>query len=245
MRLHRFFIQDHLRNKKAITLLDGDVIHQLKDVFRLGTGDQLILLDNSGFEYLSEIELLAKGKAEIKILQSSVGNTSEKEVWLFASLIKKDNYEWILEKCTELGVSHFIPIISERSEKKDLNLERAEKIIQEASEQSGRAIMPTLHEVTDLKKVFSLKNLPQKLFAFHTDGETFEKEKLGKQSELEKSLGIPHEKVSCGIFIGPEGGWTEREVELFRSKNIPIYSLGKQVLRAETAAVAITSLFLL
>src|SRR4051812_300127 len=107
MRLHRFFIEEHLRNKETLILHDSEVIHQWKDVFRLRPTDQIILLDNTGFEYIAEIVLLAKGTAEIKIIDKSVGNIPDKEIWLFASLVKKDNYEWILEKGTELGVSHF------------------------------------------------------------------------------------------------------------------------------------------
>jgi 16S rRNA (uracil1498-N3)-methyltransferase len=246
MKLQRFFIEEHLRNKKEVTLFEESIIHQLKDVFRLHSGNRIILLDNSGFEYLAEIIMLARGKAEIKILEANARNSIDKEVWLFASLIKKDNFEWIVEKCTELGVSHFVPVLSERSEKKDLNIERAEKIIKEASEQSGRAVMPILHEIVNLEEALELNSKPEKLIAFHPEGELFTRDTvLGRQTELGKSLGVPDEKISYGIFIGPEGGWTEKEIELFKTKSIPLYSLGKQILRAETAAVAISSLFLL
>ncbi len=250
MRLHRFFIEEHLRNKKELTILETELLHQLKNVFRLNAGDQLILLDNSGFEYISEITLLTKSKAEIKIIDSSAAAdlaSTDKEVWLFASLIKKDNFEWIIEKTTELGISHIVPVISARTEKKDLNLERAHKIVKEASEQSGRGMMPTLHDVRDLTDAIThAQENNINLVAFHSEGETFDKERvLNKQSNLEKSLGIPTEKKSLGILIGPEGGWSDNEITLFKSKHIPIYSIGKQVLRAETAAVAITALILL
>ncbi|MBA3550732.1 16S rRNA (uracil(1498)-N(3))-methyltransferase [Patescibacteria group bacterium] len=248
MRLHRFFIEEHLRNKKDFTLYDTDIIHQLKDVFRLRQGDQLILLDNTGFEYIAEIVVLAKGKGEIKIIDTSAAlNIPEKEVWLFASLIKKDNYEWILEKCTELGVSHFVPMLSDRTEKKDLNIERAHKIIKEASEQSGRGVMPTIHDVRDFKDALThAQEQNMKFLAFHVGGEHFDKEKvLNRKSTLEKSLGIPQEKNAYGIFVGPEGGWSDKEVNLFKEHGVLVYSLGKQVLRTETAAIAISSILLL
>ncbi len=247
MRLHRFFIEEHLRNKKEFTLYDTDIIHQLKDVFRLRAGDQLILLDNTGFEYISEIVILARGEATIKIVDTSAAlNVPEKEVWLFASIIKKDNYEWILEKGTEIGILYFVPMLSDRTEKKDLNIERAHKIVKEASEQSGRGVMPVIADV--LKFSDALTHAAEnklKLIAFHIEGETFSKDKIFKQSALEHSLGIPQEKISLGVMIGPEGGWSDKEINLLKEKNIPIYSLGKQVLRAETAAVAIASLILL
>ncbi|MES2436470.1 MAG: RsmE family RNA methyltransferase [Patescibacteria group bacterium] len=247
MKLQRFFIEEQLRNKKDITLYDDDLIHQLKDVFRLRVGDQIMLLDNSGFEYLAEVVLLARGKGEIKIIdQSAAINVPKEEVWLFASLIKKDNYEWILEKCTELGVSHFVPIVSDRTEKKDLNSERAQKIIKEASEQSERGVMPVLYDVHTLEQTLEKYAGTFPIYAFHI-GQEFPKfnysEIKNKHADRNASLKLPEEPI--GIFVGPEGGWTEKEVELFKQHSVQIYSLGNQVLRAETAAIAISSLVLL
>ena len=247
MKLQRFFIEEQLRNKKDITLYDDELIHQLKDVFRLRTGDQIMLLDNSGFEYLSEIVVLARGKGEIKIIdQSAALNVPKKEVWLFAALIKKDNYEWILEKCTELGVSHFVPLVTDRTEKKDLNIERARKIIKEASEQSERGVMPVLHGVVTLEEAVTTYAKQFPLYAFHI-GQQYEKfnysEIKNKHADRNATLKLPEEPV--GIFIGPEGGWTEKEANLFIEKEIKVYTIGNQVLRAETAAIAISSLILL
>ncbi|MCC2631006.1 MAG: hypothetical protein K0S38_815 [Candidatus Paceibacter sp.] len=231
MRLHRFFIEEHLRNKKEVTIFDENQIHQWKDVFRLRAGDKIILLDNTGFEYLAEVELLAKGKAELKILDQSVAtNIPKKEVWLFASLIKKDNFEWILEKGTELGVSHVVPIISDRTEKKDINMERAQKIVREASEQSGRGKLPEIDEPIDIEKAINSAHIP--LIAFHISGEKFVAD-------------FHNAKQTIGILVGPEGGWSDREISLFKEKDIPVYSLGEQVLRAETAAIVIPALLLL
>jgi 16S rRNA (uracil1498-N3)-methyltransferase len=233
MRLHRFFIDEHLRNKKDIAVYDDGIIHQWKNVFRLRTGDRIILLDNSGFEFLSEISLLAKGKAELKIIQSSQAeNVVQKDIRLFPAVIKKDNLEWVLEKGTELGVSRFVPIVSDRSEKKGLNMERCKKILREASEQSERGFIPEIEEPATLKEAIDMAQkdgIP--LIAFHGEGKAFkEGRKTGDR---------------CGILIGPEGGWTNEEVEFFLSKDIPLYSLGKQILRAETAAIAAASLLLL
>ncbi|MDQ3014647.1 MAG: 16S rRNA (uracil(1498)-N(3))-methyltransferase [bacterium] len=235
MRLHRFFIEEHLRNKKDITIYDDEVIHQWKDVFRLRAGDKVILLDDSGYEYLSEIGLLAKGKAEVKIIEQTVSDIlPTKEVWLFASIIKKDNFEWILEKGTEVGVTHFVPVLSDRTEKKDINMDRAYKIVREATEQSGRGKLPQVFEPASLEE--ALENDVTSFIAFHMDGEPFS---VSLRDDLRAS------EDSLGILIGPEGGWSDNELELFKEKNIPIYSLGKGVLRAETAAIVVPSLILL
>lgn len=228
MRLHRFFIEEHLRNKSEISIFDEEIIHQWKDVFRLRSGDKILLLDNTGFEYITEVVLLAKGKADLKIIdRSAVSHMPTKELWLYAAIIKKDNYEWILEKGTEVGVSHFVPVVSDRTEKKDINMERALKIVKEASEQSGRGVMPEVDEPVSLKEAINNASVP--LIAFHITGEKFVAD-------------FHNNKQKLGILVGPEGGWSENELQLFKEKEIPIYSIGGLVLRAETAAIVIPAL---
>ncbi len=156
-------------------------------------------------------------------------NISNKNIALFCSLLKKNNLELVLEKGTELGISEFVPLLSDRSEKKDLDLKRGRKIIKEASEQSGRVIMPNLQEIKNLKDI--LEGRDRKLVAFHPAGVLLDKKIFSKKD--------------LGILIGPEGGWSEREVELFLEKSVPVYSLGAQILRAETAAIALATLALL
>jgi 16S rRNA (uracil1498-N3)-methyltransferase len=116
--------------------------------------------------------------------------------------------------------------VSERSEKKSLNMERLEKIVIEASEQSGRGTIPTIHPVVTLAEAINQIKGSGAILAFHTEGELFQDDVLDKEK-------------SIALFIGPEGGWSEKEVDLFHVENIPVKSLGKQVLRAETAAIAV------
>ncbi|MDD4989260.1 MAG: RsmE family RNA methyltransferase [Candidatus Pacebacteria bacterium] len=230
MRLHRFFIAEKLEGKDTITIRNRELHHQLKDVFRFQVGSSVLLLDNSGFEFEAVITSFEVGNLDFKIVRSEkVKNIPKREIYLFASLIKKDKFEWVLEKGTEIGVTHFIPIISERSEKKSLNIERARKIIQEASEQSGRGILPELHNVMTLEN--ALSSTSGEIIAFDFSGIPFKDFKL--QSDI------------CKIFIGPEGGWSERELKKFIEKGAKIVSLGGQVLRAETASLVVSTLFLL
>ncbi len=228
MRLHRFFVSDPLEGKDSIVIRNRELHHQLKDVFRFQVGARVILLDNSGYEFEATITSFELNNLQFDIASSQKSkNIPQKEITLFASLIKKDNFEWIVEKGTEIGVSHFVPVLSERSEKKALNMERANKIIQEASEQSGRGILPKLFDPVSFEQALTV-DVP--LFAFHLDGRKLTEHDLA----LEK----------LGILIGPEGGWSEREVALMKEKKIPILSLGDRVLRAETAAIVIPALFL-
>jgi 16S rRNA (uracil1498-N3)-methyltransferase len=224
MKLQRFFIKQELKEGNEVNINDVDFVHQIFHVFRKKVGDQIVLLDNTGYEFLAEIVSLNKKEVSLRILnKKEVLNICKNEVTLFASLIKKDKFEWVLEKCTELGISKFVPVISERSEKKGLNIERARKIIKEASEQSERGIMSEICEPISLED--ATKNLSVEAIALHLNGENFDSEKLKSAKKL-------------GLFIGPEGGWGEKDIELFKKNNIPLITLGSQVLRAETASVA-------
>ncbi len=230
MRLNRFFIQEQLQGKSTITVRNRELHHQLKDVFRFQIGSSVLLLDNSGFEFEAMITSFEMGNLDFKIVSSEKAkNIPKREIYLFASLIKKDNFEWVVEKGTEIGVTHFIPVLSERSEKKALNVERAKKIIQEASEQSGRGILPELHPVMKLEDVLS--STLGEIVLFDFSGISFKDFK--PQSDISK------------LFIGPEGGWSEREIKMFQDKKAQIVSLGETVLRAETASLVAATLFLL
>jgi 16S rRNA (uracil1498-N3)-methyltransferase len=229
MRFHRFFIEGEITLNNALTLSDEELIHQWKKVFRFSTGDRVILFNNTGNEYVSRIELLTKDEARVLILEETkTEEVLKTELTVYMSILKKDNMEWVLQKGTELGVSHFVPIITDRTEKKDVHGERALKIIKEAAEQSGRTILPTLHETQTLEE--ALSGSGETLLVFHMTGQRF-------------SEGL--RKGKMGIVIGPEGGWTDRELELFKSRSIPVCNLGSFVLRAETAAVAATTLVML
>ena len=209
-----------------ITLTDSELIHQLINVFRFKAGDKVILFDGSSFEYEAEISALSKKEISFNPLVKTQGKDTlnkKNNVSLYLSLIKKSNFELAVEKCTEIGVTEIHPIISERSEKKDLNLERLNKIVKEASEQSGRVTLPEVFEITDLEKAVSQAIKDNKTcVVFHTD------------VNQTKSPNISN---NIAIFIGPEGGWTDKEMDLFKKNSFQIHSLGQNVLRAETAAI--------
>ena len=132
--------------------------------------------------------------------------------------------EWVVEKATELGVSKIVPIISDRSEKKGFNIERARKIAVEASEQCGRADVPEIREVENLEA--SIKN--------YSSAVVFDSSGITKGDPWPEPSG---QRSPLVIFIGPEGGWTSKEIERFKKEKMEIFSLGNLILRAETAAI--------
>jgi 16S rRNA (uracil1498-N3)-methyltransferase len=229
----------------------------------LKNGESVILFDGSGFDFESEILSGNEGDMEgkkssnrkdsisFRIMQSERSRyMPDRKVSLFCAITKKDTFEWIVEKATELGVSEIIPVLAERSEKKSLNMERLNKIAIEASEQSGRGDVPVVASIKGLSEVLSEKleaaggfftekggsnfssenSCDLKFFALHTEGDSFEK--CG--GSLASSCGV-------NVFIGPEGGWSPDEVSMFHKHKIPVVSLGKQVFRAETAVIVALS----
>jgi 16S rRNA (uracil1498-N3)-methyltransferase len=231
MRLHRFYIDAKLPDSGAFEVKSAELAHQWKNVFRLKAGDGVILFDGSGSEFHGTLVSCGKDSAEVTITSREAKDVSSMpKMTLFAAVLKKNMFEWVSEKATELGVSKIVPVLAERSEKKNLNMDRLRKIVTEASEQSGRVTLPEIAEPVTLEEALASADMP--LVAFHLSGETFDAKKhaVGK---------------SFGALVGPEGGWSDAEVALFKEKNIPVVSLGVQVLRAETASVAVASLVLL
>lgn len=221
MRLHRFFIDTPIKENR-LEIKDERLLHQWRNVFRYGEGSEVLLFDGSGFEYEATVESLESKKAQVKIVSKKEGIMPKQKITLYQSIVKKDKMEWIAEKATELGVSKIVPIISERSEKKDLNLDRIRKIMIEASEQCGRSDVSEIGQMMNFES--GIKNYAGKGIAFDPSG-----------SALRNSSFTNHDSLS--LFIGPEGGWSEEEVERFKEAKIEIFSLGKLTLRAETAAV--------
>ena len=205
-------------------------LNQWRNVLRMEACDKAILFDGKGDEALCEFVSLSKKLATLKVLERKHGLVPAREVTLCMSLIKKDNFEFVLEKATELGVSHIVPVQADRSEKKGVNYERAEKILREASEQSGRATVPTLGEISDL--VVFLKKVSSKgVVAFDPRGKISAREYFTK-----------HTTSPVSVLIGPEGGFTDEEMSLFHTHNIPVVTTGSQILRAETAAIVALAL---
>jgi 16S rRNA (uracil1498-N3)-methyltransferase len=229
MRLHRFYISEKVGEKSEITLLDHDLIHQILNVFRLDKNDQIIIFDGSGFDYVSQILSLSKKEVILTILEAvnkSPEVQTKNKISLYLSLIKKNNFELAVEKCTELGVSEIHPIISSRSEKKDINQERLEKIVKEASEQCGRFDLPQVFHVTDLEVAVSQAAEEGKTcVVFHT----------GKGLPTYVSEELKYKSIA--VFVGPEGGWSDQEIEIFEKNNFKICRLETNTLRAETAAM--------
>jgi len=232
MKIHRFFINPEAIKGSEIILEDKNSVNQIRKVLRLKIGEGVLFLDNSGKEYKSVIKQLSDSAVNLEVIEVLENkNESELKITLCQSLCKKDKFEWVLEKGTEVGISSFLPIISERTEKLGLNRERAEKILREAAEQSERGIIPKLSEAQKFKE--SIKN---------AQGEKILLDKSGENIKNYQLLNQPNNQLT--IFVGPEGGWTEQELKIAKENNAKIISLGLRVLRTETAGLVATAILL-
>ncbi len=227
--MQRFFIQKNLEGHETLMLPD-DIRRQVKMVLRLKAGERVALFDGSGFDFIYEIETASSGA--LRLLEKVINRREPKiKILLYQSLLKKDNFEWVLEKCTEIGVTEFHPILSARSIKKDFKRERAESVVREAAEQAGRAIVPRIEKIVPFRGALENARSSRVAAAFAD---------IGAEVHISGVLKYP----SMALFVGPEGGWTPEEATYAKNFGLRAVSLGKLTLRAETAAL-VGSAFLL
>lgn len=201
------------------------MLHQWNNVLRFRPGQQVILFDGVMHDRLYKIDELKKDEAHLLHITDFERKVPKRNVYLLWSLLKKDKNDWVLQKATELGVSHFLPLIADRSEKTGFNPERAERIVIEAVEQCGRSDIPTVRE--PMHVTTAIEQLQGKITLYVCE------QGDGAESGEQKT-----ENDDIGVLVGPEGGWSDDEKELFKEKGIEHLNLHDFTLRAETAALA-------
>ncbi len=233
MTLHRFFISPNLITESQITLPE-EVSHQITQVLRIKNNEQIIVLDNTGYEYTVKLINVNKKHTVGEIIEKRKNNNeSPKNIHLYMALIARDNFELILQKTVELGAKEITPIITERTQfdRKFVEgkFERWQKIIKEAAEQSERGIQPILNQTLNYEAAVNEAN--EKGFSLIAWEHKENKNVIPRNEESQDK--------NTNIFIGPEGGFTEQEIEYAIKNNVQTISLGKTILRAETAAIAL------
>lgn len=215
-----YFIGNFDLESKEIICLDTEIIHHIKDVLKLKEGEEIILCDGQGKAALVRIEKIDKKSINFFVKNIFPGAVSDKKIILFAALLKRDSFEWLLQKAVEVGVNEIVPIVSERTIKIGFNEKRWQKIIKEAAEQSQSLILPKLSPVQNFKD--ALKNMDGVGVFFDPAGENIKKIKLNNSV--------------ISLFVGPEGGWSDKEIEMCKESGLHFVNLGNSILRAETAA---------
>jgi len=245
MTKHRFFVfQNQIQSESVI--LTGDQARQISTVLRLRKGDSIHILDNKGWEY--ETELLAVNAEQVTgyIVQRRIaGGEPTTRLTLYQSLLKRDRFEWVLQKGTEIGITSFVPMITERTvlrqkTVKQNKLVRWQRIIFEAAEQSGRGRIPNLSQPIEYAEALSKAQTSHLAFV---PWENESNRAIKTTITLNNQYDLPP-FPSVSLFIGPEGGFTDSEVKDAQSANIIPVTLGPRILRAETAAIVATTLIL-
>lgn len=223
MRIHRFYTPD-TELKQDFWLHNKEILHQWNKVLRFRPNQQVVLFDGVSADRLYEITELSQTEAHLKLKTELERKTPKRHVYLFWSLLKSDKNDLVLQKCTELGVANFVPLVSKRSVRKDFNRERAERIVIEAAEQCGRSDIPKVRDPVKLETALDEYKNKIRLVFCDEKGE-------------DDVHSIEKEEAPIGVLVGPEGGWSEEEIKLFRSKGLDHLALHELTLRAETAAI--------
>ncbi len=244
MSAHRFFVPAEWLHGEVPLALTGDLARQLNKVLRLKPGDRIVLLDNSGLAYEAELLRLEPQAVYIRLVGSFSPQTEPRlRLTLYQALPKGEKFEWILQKGTELGVAAFMPLVAERTalQKPERispqRLERWQRIIQEAAEQSGRARLPELGPVRAFEE--TLATLPAGMPCLMA---ALAPQAVPLQRVLEPLRAAPPEVM--GLFIGPEGDFSPTEVAQAARAGLHLVSLGPRILRAETAGIAASAIIL-
>ena len=216
--------------ENSVTLLSKEHTNYLFNVMRLKRGANIYFFNKEG-EWKSEIVFSERDRVEVKFLNKIKENTTKSNIELAICLVKKNPMEIIFQKATELGVYRIIPIISERTEIKELNHDRANKIVIESTEQSNQLVPPTITKTIKLKDFLkSLNNSTKLLFADINSEYNLRKEDLKDSRSL------------C-ILIGPEGDFSPIERELIlENSTVKPFTISKNILRSDTAVISAISL---
>lgn len=243
--MRKFFVNENQIFNNLIEIVGEDVNH-IRNVLRLSCGELIKICDmDNSINYISKIDELEKDKILCSI-QSVSENEAESniEISIFQGLPKSDKMELIIQKGTELGVKDFTPISFERCivklQGKDeiKKIDRWQKISEMAAKQSGRDIIPKINSVESVKKLCSkFSDYDVVLVAYELEKENSLKTEL-------KKLSNKNDKIKIAIIIGPEGGITESEIQLFKEAGARIVTLGNRILRTETVCLMCTSIIM-
>lgn len=224
---HRFFVEPKNIQGDIFISEDRELINQVKNVFRLKAGSEMSILDNTGYKYIIKITNLTNNITG-KIVNKYKQDLSMGHINLFCSILKGSNFELVLQKCTEIGITEITPVIFQNSliKKIDGKLNRWEKITKEAAEQSMRFYLPKINDLVKFKEAIK-KAEP---------GLNFVADQKSEANLLEYTPKIEKCKM-INIFVGPEGDFLEKERKAMEEAGFLLYNLGQNTLRSETACI--------
>ena len=230
--MHRFYAPVASFADDGVTL-DADETRHLRNVLRLRVGDEVSVFDGEGREFRCSVSEIAKNCSRLTVVESAAPTSPESplELTLAATILNGEKYDLIIQKAVELGVAALVPLLTIRCEVKLRDaikrMDRWHRIALEATKQSGRGCIMEIAEPSTFERVIAgSKDAHLALFS-ERDGSDF--------SGLTQA-------AKMTVLIGPKGGWDDEELEMARSRHLPVITLGGRILRAETAAIAVTAI---
>ena len=238
--MHRFFAEPGQIGEKEIVITGADVNH-IRNVLRMRTGEEVLIADGRGAEYRCKLTDLSENEVRAQILWKLDGNAElASAVTLFQGLPKSDKMDLIVQKCVELGVDRIVPVSTKRAvvkldaKKEETRLKRWNTISESAAKQSGRGVIPAVSGVMSFEKALEeAKKLEVLLIPY---------ERAEHMAETRRVMGEIRPGQSVGVFIGPEGGFEESEVEEAVAAGARAITLGRRILRTETAGLAVMAM---
>jgi 16S rRNA (uracil1498-N3)-methyltransferase len=241
--MHRFFVEPE-RLKEDLVSLTGDLAHQLTRVLRMRPGERIVLLDNSGRAYVVELDRVSPSECYAHIVSISRPKTEPRtQIVLYQAVPKSQNFDWVLQKGTEIGISTFVPLLTQRCIIQDLDritehkMERWRRIIKEAAEQSGRVRLPELAQATSFSQVCEAPpaDVPALVLSLAERAASL-------RQILENKKALEPEEVR--LYVGPEGGFTPDEEWRGIETGLEPVSFGPRTLRTETAPLVASAILL-
>ncbi|MBI5654693.1 16S rRNA (uracil(1498)-N(3))-methyltransferase [Candidatus Uhrbacteria bacterium] len=228
MKIHRF-IGSYDFGADRLTIKDSDTIHQINNVLKLKRNEEIFLCDGHMNDALCTITEVGKKGVDVKVVEK-LKNTAESPVdaEIYCAILKRENFELVVQKATEVGISKVIPIITARTIKTDIKHERLAKIAQEAAELSGRGRIPEIADPIKLATAIEKAEEERLNIFFDATGRD-----LKSVTELTTATHVAG-------WVGPEGGWTDEERNLALGAGFKLAGLGPQMLRGETAAIIVS-----
>ncbi len=242
--MHRFFVPPEWLREDPVSLT-GDVAHQLCRVLRMRPGERIVLLDNSGRAYVAELDRVTPSECHVHILSVSHPETEPRtRIVLYQAVPKAQNFDWVLQKGTEIGIETFVPLLTHRCMIQDLDritehkMERWRRILKEAAEQSGRVRLPQLMQARSFSQICNSPPSPDTLALMFSLAE-----KAPSLRHILEDKTAPNLK-EVRLYVGPEGGFTPEEVQSASEAGLELVSLGPRTLRTETTPLVASSILL-
>ena len=243
--MHHFFVNPEQVEDGLIRITGSDVNH-IKNVLRIRQGEEMLVSDGTGRDYLCQAEEIAGQEVTVRILEiEEEGRELPSRIWLFQGLPKSDKMDLIIQKAVELGAFRIVPVATKNTvvkldpKKEEAKVKRWQAIAESAAKQSKRSLVPRVSGIMTLKEAFDY--VESQGFSVRLIPYEHEAGMDGTKTELDAAG--PGQDIA--VFIGPEGGFDEREIELALSKGVRPISLGRRILRTETAGLALLSVLMM